>query len=66
MNCHGCLKAAEGKAVRKGFLASDTRFKLNILPELNLALGKGAKGRCKVFIILHHKSVQHASYALIS
>lgn len=65
MNCHGCLKAAGGKAVRTGFLASDTRLNLNILPEPNLAPAAEAKGRCKVLIILHHKSVQHASYALI-
>lgn len=65
MNCHHSLKAAGGEAVRTGFLASHTQFKLNILPEPNLALGEEAKGRCKVFIILHYKSVQHASYALI-
>lgn len=65
MNCRGCLKAAGGKAVRTGCLASETQLNLNILPEPNLAPAAGATGRCKVFIILHHKSVQHASYALI-
>lgn len=61
MNCHGCLKAAGGTV----FLASDIRLNLNILPEPNLAPAAGAKGRCKVLIILRYKSVQHASYALI-